>query len=244
MRFTGRHGTARRRPAAPAWAFLALALAVSALSCGGSSSGSVAPPGACLDFAPGAAPSPGTVVATEGGLTTCDRLALDLVITDVGDVFTAEFKLSFDPDVLRYDGHYESGSVLASDGAPVTVFENEQNGLLQFTITRLGASWDGIDVVGSQFLVRLNFVRELDSGGSPLSFSNERIWNSDLDLIPGVVSARRHGDDPLTEARSPGPPAGRAPRPTDDACASRTPKTYVGRPFSSDWAEKRRKRLD
>lgn len=193
MRFARRHGAARRRadrrPAAAAGLLLALALVVPVLSCGGSSVGAVAPPGACLDFSPAADPASGTVVASEGSITTCDRLALDLIITDVDDLFTADFRLSFDPTVLRYSSYSDSGSVLGSDGAGVTVFSNEQNGSIDLTITRMGASLDGIDVVGSQLLIRVNFVREADSGVSPLSFSNQRLWNSSwpLELIPGVA---------------------------------------------------------
>lgn len=194
MRLAGRHETATRRAARPpaAAALLALALVVPALSCGGSHVATVdpvTPPGVCLDFSPAADPAAGTVVASEGNLTSCDRLVLDLIVTDVSDLFTADFSLSFDPAVLSYTGYSDTGSVLASDGATVTVFDDEQNGLLEVTITRMGAALGGIDVVGSQLLVRVNFDREVDAGGSSLDFSNERLWNSEwpLELIPGVV---------------------------------------------------------
>jgi hypothetical protein len=170
--------------------FLALLPLLPVLSCGGNSSpaNTVTPPSACLEFAPAADPAPGTVVAREGGATTCDRLAVDLIIADVDDLFTVDFKLSFDPDVLRYTGYDETNSVLASDGEPVTVIDNEQDGVISFTITRFGALLGGIDVSGSQFLVRINFAREVDAGVSPLSFSNERLWNSafPLEQIQGV----------------------------------------------------------
>jgi len=189
-----RHGTttnAARRRQAPAWVLLALLSSPLFFSCGGNSStstGSVTPPGACLDFTPAADPAPETVVASEGGATTCDRLAVDLIISDVNDLFTVDFKLAFDPDLLRYTGYDETGSVLASDGEPITVIDDVQDGLISLTITRFGASLDGIDVVGSQFLVRIDFAREAESGVSPLDFSNERLWNSafPLELIHGV----------------------------------------------------------
>lgn len=187
-----RHGTttdAIRRRVAPAWMLFALLSLLPVLSCGGSSApSSVTPAGACLDFVPAADPAPGTVVASEGGTTTCDRLAVDLIISDVDDLFTVDFKLNFDPDVLSYAGYDHTGSVLSSDGEPVTVIDAEQDGLVSFTITRFGALLDGIDVVGAQFLVRINFAREADSGVSPLSFSNERLWNSafPLEQIHGV----------------------------------------------------------
>jgi hypothetical protein len=185
-------GEAVRRPgrcAAAAGTLVALLFGLPLLSCGGDSSRSVAPPGVCIDFAPAAAPASGTVVLAEGDATTCDRLALDLIITDVNDVFGAEFRLGFDPAVLRYIGHSESGSVLASDGTSVAVFSNELGGVLQLSIVRLGAAAGGIDVAGSQLLIRLSFARETDSGASSLDFSGERIWNSALppEQIGGVV---------------------------------------------------------
>jgi len=168
---------------------LALTFLLPALSCGGSggSTAGVVEPAVCLEFAPDADPSPGTVVARRGGATTCDRLALDLIITDLGDVFAVDFKLGFDPAILRYDGYVATGSVLEADGAPVTVLTDVKTGLLELTIARLGAEWGGIDVVGSQFLLRVYFVRNADSGGSPLSFSGGRIWNGAGELIPGVA---------------------------------------------------------
>jgi len=174
----------------PALLLLGLVPALLASSCGGSrsSSGGVVEPAACLAFTPAADPAPSTVVARRGSATTCDRLALELIITDVSDLFIADFRLSFDPAVLSYAGYDKTGSVLESDGETAWVLLDEENGAIQFTISRFGSSQDGIDVVGSQLLVRIDFLREADTGVSPLSFSGERLWNSawPLELIDGV----------------------------------------------------------
>lgn len=169
---------------------LGLAALLLAGSCGGSgsSSGGVVEPAACLAFTADADPSPATVVLRRGSASTCDRLVLELIITDVTDLFTADFRLSFDPAVIRYAGYDETNSVLGSDGETVRVLLDEESGAIQLTISRFGSSLDGIDVVGSRLLVRIDFLREADTGVSPLSFSGERLWNSEwpLELIGGV----------------------------------------------------------
>jgi len=178
----------RRRLAKVGLGLLALATVLPALSCGGgsSSTGGVVEPAVCLEFSADAAPSSSTVVARRGDASTCDRLAFDLVITDVNDVFAADFKLSFDPTVLRFTGASDDGSVLASDGTQVALLYSENAGLLDLSIARLGASAGGIDIGGTQLLVRVSFLRLADSGGSALSFSGERVWNSQAALVPGV----------------------------------------------------------
>lgn len=168
-------------------AFLSL---LPVLSCGGSSPApsTVVPPGVCLDFNAISAPASGTVVASENGATTCDRLVLDLLVTDVDDLFGAEFTLGFNPAALRYDGYDESDSILGSDGTELVVVPHQESGLIQLTIARLRASSGGIDAVGAQLLIQLDFVREADSGTSQLAFSDERLFDSDVppQEIPGI----------------------------------------------------------
>ena len=182
--------TAARRRRVPLGMLIALTAVLPVLSCGGNGSvpASVVPPGVCLDFSAASAPLSATVVAAEGGATTCDRLALELIITDVDDVFGAEFTLAFDPAALSYDGYDESDSILGSDGTDLVVIENRQSGLIQLTISRLRASSGGMDVAGSQLLIRLDFAREADSGGSQLAFSGERVWDGGVPPgeIPGI----------------------------------------------------------
>ena len=134
------------------------------LACGGGSDGGSKTSGTCLTFAAAASPAPGMVVMREGSASTCDRAAIDLVATDVADVFGASFTVSFDPDLVDYDGYSVSGSALTSDGAQVEVLATPGHGQLVFGISRF-LTPDGIDVSGTAPLVRLYF-RNLDRTGS------------------------------------------------------------------------------
>ena len=58
------------------------------VSCGGSSSDNGPPNGggACMDFSPAQNPASGTVASREGVPSTCDRVAVELIVTDVTDL--------------------------------------------------------------------------------------------------------------------------------------------------------------
>ncbi len=144
----------------------------------------------CLELiAP--APTPGSVACREGADSTCDLIAVDLIVTDVPDLFTVDFALTFDPALAGYEGLSAAGSLLSSDGTQVTVFEDHDpaQGKITVTIARLGLDSGGIDAVGERFLVRLYFRKLADSGSCPLAFTTARIFSGVFppEIIDGVV---------------------------------------------------------
>ena len=142
----------------------------------------------CIRFASATLPAPGAVACVEGAGATCELLAVDLIISDIDDIFTAEFTILFDPAIANYEGASSEGSILESDGTQLTMLANEQPGEITILISRLGAAFGGIDVVGEQFLARLYFSKVADSGSSTLLFETARLFSSQFppEIIPDV----------------------------------------------------------
>ena len=156
--------------------------------CGGNDSGpgSVVPPGTCVDFTSAAAPSAGTVVARKNATSSCDVLGVDLVVTDVADIFAVELTVEYDQAVVNYDGVGTSGSLLSSDGAGLQVIDGGQGGRTSVSISRFGVV-TGIDAVGSQVLATLIFRRPGAAGVSNLTFSGADLFDSDAPPLPIAV---------------------------------------------------------
>ncbi len=169
-----------------AWLSIAL-LALSvlpALGCGGSG-GAAAPP---INFvyapATGASPS----VTTDLGAASDSSVAvIEIYVTDVFDVFGANFTLNFDTAVVAYTGFDVVGSHLASDGEAVEpVVDQTQPGEVTVGLTRLAST--GIDFSGRQFLIRIRFLRKTTAGTTALAFASNDLLNSMTppQPIPGV----------------------------------------------------------
>ena len=168
-------------------ALLALCL-VAAFGCDDDGGGGGGPtPIPCLDYARSATPSPGTVVADDGTGSTCNVAVVDLIVTDVNDVFGASFNVRFDPAVVAFTGASASGSVL---GANVDVVQNVvASGEVSVGITRRQPD-PGVDVVGGQRLIRLTFARvATGNASSSLSFVNASLLDSSAppQPIPGIT---------------------------------------------------------
>jgi hypothetical protein len=153
-------------------AFLGLLLLLASPSCHHSDDA------VCLELS-GADPSPSSITCSEGADSTCELIAVDLVVTDVLDLFTVDFALTFDPALVGYEGLSAAGSLLSSDGTEVTVFEDYDpaQGKITVTIARLGLGSGGIDAIGERFLLRLYFRKIADSGSCPLAFTTTRLFS-------------------------------------------------------------------
>jgi hypothetical protein len=119
------------------------------------------------------------VTCREGADSTCELIAVDLMVTDVPNIFTVDFAMTFDPALAAYEGLSANGSILSSDGTEVTVFEDYDPAQAKITVTiaRLGLDAGGIDAVGERHLLRLYFSMQAESGSSPLVFTTTRIFS-------------------------------------------------------------------
>ena len=155
------------------------ALTSLALACGGGGGGGgggVIPNTGCAAFTAAAAPAAGTVVLQNTANSTCNLVVVDVVITDVTDVFTASFDMNYNAAHLRYDGFSVTNTLLNSDGNTIQTLENTAVGQVTLGLTRTGMT--GIDAVGSQPLVRLTFTRLVNAGNSTLTFGNQDVFGS------------------------------------------------------------------
>jgi hypothetical protein len=117
-------------------------------------------------------------VSLDKGTSTCDMLAIDVMVTDVNDVFASSFTLNYDESLARFEQSSTSGSLLASDGTTVQILEDAQTGRVTIGLTRLGVS-TGVNAVGTQRLVTLMFSTVADAGDAGITFSNQAILGSE-----------------------------------------------------------------
>jgi len=169
--------------------FLVILATLLTPACGGSDDGppAVLAPPKCIDFVAAGNPTNATVVMNKNGGAVCERLAVQLDVTGVNDVFAADFSVSFDPNLFSYDGHDKSGSFLSSDGATVQVLETTQNGEALVAISRFAVT-TGINVTSTRPLITLFFRHRGASGSGTLSFSRSILLDSQASptAIPGV----------------------------------------------------------
>lgn len=157
-------------------------------ACGGGGGGpeDIVGGGVTAGFQPDEAqPGPQTVSMQQGSFSG-DEITVDVQIKDTDDVYAATFDVVFNPALVDYLGH-DPGTVL--EGSGTTPFYSPTEvapGRLLVVVTLLGPV-PGVDVTGSQPLIKLNF-RVLDVGQSPITFNlstSHSVENSlDEDLIP------------------------------------------------------------
>lgn len=148
---------------------------------GGDDNGGVTPTATCISFSAGAGPASGTATSAKGAGSVCTTVIVEVLLTDVNDVFTVSFDAVFDPDTARYDGFSVAGSHLSSDGAALQVIETTATGQVSLGITRSNPA-TGINFAGSQTVVKLMFVKAsgVDEGDTAsLTFSNTHVLGSE-----------------------------------------------------------------
>jgi len=141
---------------------------------GGDGGGATAAP--CLSFVGAQAPAAGKVVARLAAGGSCAARAVEIVVTDVSDVFGAQLTLNFDASKLAYGGASSQGSFLTSGGAQVSVQQDGTGGTVVVGISRIGVN-TGVNVTGSQVLIRFTFA-PLAVGSSTLSITSAQLFGS------------------------------------------------------------------
>lgn len=154
-----------RRGRRPAAALLLPAVLLLGQACGGGGGGGGASQ-LCIDFTPARAAESGTVSSQLSEDSSCQLAEIEIVATDIDDVFAFKSVVDYDPDVAVFLGFSLVGSALESDGGDVTVVvEEETFGELTIGATRI-ASTDGVNISGTQVLIKLAFARFAVAGSS------------------------------------------------------------------------------
>ena len=151
--------------------------------------------GPCLDFLPAPAPTPPSVVARKGAGSTCGRLEVELLVTDVDDVWGLGLQGTYAETVATLLGTSHDGTFLESDGS--IAYSGEETlgeGQFQAGIGRLEAT-TGVDAMGAKYAMTLIFERVGDSGTTELGITQSGVGGPPLNPgedpvpIPGVTWA-------------------------------------------------------
>ena len=152
--------------------------------CGGGSGGDGGTiNGMCLSFAGAQAPAAGRVVVRLGTGGNCMAQFVELVVTDVTDVFSGSFTVSFDPTRVAFGNATSQGSFLAAGGAQVNVVQSTpQSGSVTVGISRVGVA-TGVNATGSQVLVRLSFA-PVSAGSATMTLTGTQLFGSETPPQP------------------------------------------------------------
>ena len=167
---------------------------VVAVSCGGGGAAeSPIPedPGGTTTLAAGFTPeqdSPGdgTVAMALGGASG-NLVTIEVNVTGVDDVFSADFDVTFDPDRAEFV-NWSDGTLLESGGASTDYFLTAtQPGSIIVGATRTGGASGGVEVGSSQTLIHLVF-RVTETGASTVAFQGGDLLDSQNlpQPIPGL----------------------------------------------------------
>ena len=177
---------ARNRP----WRTILVAALVSfagglAPGCGSDDNGGMQT-NSCVALQNTTAPAPLTVVARDGNSGDCGLLRVDLIVTDVTDLFGANLNVSFPSNLVSFASASEVGSVLTNNSAVSVQASTPAAGQLVVGISRLSTT--GVTVTGGAQLLRLNFVRTGTSGSGALGVSGQLLDSgTPPDVIPGIT---------------------------------------------------------
>ena len=127
----------------------------------------VIPPELCADFVPSEPPAPGKVVTRLRDDSTCSFAIIEVVGTDINDVFSVATHIEYAFTAVAFDSLSTLGSVLAQDaGEPITWVEELVPGEITIGVSRNAD--DTVDIVGTQVLMTLLFV-PFDLGASDMT---------------------------------------------------------------------------
>lgn len=148
--------------------------------CGGGGGGdAVVPTASCIEHTATYRRIPGVVWTATAPGSSCDVLKLDVVLLGFEDVYGAEFRLHFDPSVLKYESSDDSVSFLREDQTTVQSLIGEEPGIVVVGITRVRGE-HGVNASEEAILIRLTFSRKPGPPRTfPLEFSNAYLFGSE-----------------------------------------------------------------
>lgn len=153
-----------------------------AAGCGGGNDGGIAA-ASCIGFTGAQAPAAGRVTARQASGGSCAAIFVELVVTDVPDVFSGSFTLEYDPTSVAVGGATATGSFLASGGARVDVVQSTPaSGSVTIGVTRVQTT-TGVNASGSQVLVRISFA-PVAVGSSQLTITGAQLFGSETPPLP------------------------------------------------------------
>lgn len=158
-----------------------LAASLLATACGGGGGGGggspSGPPQPGITFTPSGSPGANTVYLARNGETTANGLVLDVMASNVTNLFAVGFELHYPTSILSYTQASE-GPFLSNSGNVQTslLVAERTKGVLTIGLTRLG------NVAGRNGTGRLMTLRfsAAASGSGVFSYQNEAAYDGDI----------------------------------------------------------------
>jgi hypothetical protein len=138
--------------------------------------------GVCAAFTPARAPGPGTISTSETAASGCDLVELQMLITDVSDVFALDFDLRYDASLFAFGGVFPLGAVLDADGASLIVEARGVEGAFNIVVSRVAST--GVDATGTRILLLLRFLRIAGGGATVLAIEGAEVFGSETQPQP------------------------------------------------------------
>jgi len=145
-------------------------LALGALACGGGGGGGVTPlPGPLTATFTPSNSNPGAMTISMDGSASGANFSVRVNVTDIPDFFGTGFRVTFNPASAQFAGFTSTGSVL--EGQPATDFQAQlQGGNEVWVDATLVGQVQGVNVVGTQLLLTLNFRATAATANNPFGF--------------------------------------------------------------------------
>jgi hypothetical protein len=113
----------------------------------------------CIEFTATSAAASGSVTSRLGDDSECSAATVELIATDIDDIFAFESHITYEPDVVSFAGYSTVGSILESDGADVAVVVQEGPELGELTIGATRVSDVSVPAIGDQLVMKLFFIQ-------------------------------------------------------------------------------------
>jgi hypothetical protein len=150
--------------------------------CTGSGGGGGVTRELCLELVGASMSAPGEVVMQEGAGSTCGAFQVELMVTDVTDVFSVVATVEYDPRFAAFFAMTTDGSVLSQDGTQLTPLVQESTlGTITLGVARNAAT--GIDVNGTGKLLTL-FFAPFDEGTGDITITTPCLTGSQQPPVP------------------------------------------------------------
>ena len=141
-------------------------------ACGGGGSGGGVTNPLTASFAPDN-PNPGADTISMAGTNAGANIFVLVQVTDISDFFGAGFRVTYNPASVNFTGFDATGSLLENHGGQ-TYFDveepNQGTVIVAATIQDAGQP-AGMDVVGTQMLITLNFQATTTTAGNSIAFA-------------------------------------------------------------------------
>jgi hypothetical protein len=117
--------------------------------------------------------NPGAETISMAGTSAGSNVAVEIQVTGLDNFGGAAFRVTYDPDTVNFTGFDASGSVLETLGVDTDYDANEaiSGTILVYASIQDASQPAGVDVVGTQNVITLNFQATTSTAGNTVDFA-------------------------------------------------------------------------